>query len=57
VVPTALSIKQPAGDGREGGVAAAPSRLVGMPATRGIGCGGLSTPLPRTSGAAKNGAQ
>jgi hypothetical protein len=38
-------------------VAAAPSRLVGTPATLGIGCGGSSTPAPRTSGATQNGAQ
>jgi Recombinase len=31
--------------------------LVGTPATLGIGCGGSSTPVPRTSGARKNGAQ
>jgi len=40
--------------------AAAPSRLVGMPATLGIGCGGCggsSTPVPGTSGATRNGAQ
>ena len=38
-------------------VAAAPSRLVGTPATLGIGCGGSSTPVPGTSGATQNGAQ
>src|SRR5579875_3600347 len=38
-------------------VAAAPSRLTGTPTTRWTGCGGSSTAVPGTSGAAKNGAQ
>ena len=38
-------------------VAAAPSRLIGTPATRWTGWGGSSTAVPGTSGATKNGAQ
>jgi hypothetical protein len=38
-------------------VTAAPSKLIGTPATRWTGLGGSSTAVPGTKGARKNGAE